>query len=87
MCQIDIDRESSNSTMIQGVSHNLHTSVGDLRMLAEVCKARQDDATAHIVSEVAETVAALVNVTLDLYRLACEHETHVHAHTHDAVNA
>lgn len=82
MCQIDITRDATNDVMIQGVAHNLHTSEGDLRMLAEVLDARGKDKDAYVVKEVAETVHALVHACLKLYGLACLDHT---GHAHDAV--
>lgn len=79
MCQIDITKDQANDTMIQGVAHNLHTSEGDLRMLAEVLGARGKADDAYVVTEVAETVHALVHACLKLYGLAClDHSEHAH---------
>lgn len=77
MCQIDIDRDAANSTMLQGVAHNLHTSVGDLRMLAEVCAGRGDSGTATLVGQMADLVSDIVHAALVLFRDACIQEIRV----------
>lgn len=82
MCQIDITKDQGNDIMIQGVAHNLHTSEGDLRMLAEVLDARDHGDAAYVIKEVAETVHALVHACLKLYQAACLDHS---GHTHDAV--
>ena len=80
MCQIDITREQETHKMVQGVAHNLHTSVGDMDMLVEVCAARGDMETAFIVQQASAHVQSVIDAVLSLFGQYCRPE---HTHTAD----
>ena len=85
MCQMIIHATARDTTMLQAVAHNIHTSESDLETLERVLQAR-GQATCGQLAALARARASLQEIEtdlLELFSLAVERHPHTAGdHTH-----
>lgn len=72
MCVMEIHPRSPRPSIIQAVTHNLFTIVGDLEMANEVAVSRDDSKLKEFVNAMSAIVAQAYNLALDEFGHECE---------------
>lgn len=78
MCQMTIHATARDTTMLQAVAHNLHTSASDLETLVRVLSGRGQltGAQGTALTEAMDTIHAIEATLLDLFEDAVERHPH-----------
>ena len=88
MCQMIIHATARDTTMLQAVAHNLHTSASDLETLVRVLNGRGalTGAQGTVLNEAMDAIHAIEGHLLDLFEDAVQRHPHT-AGDHSACDA